>query len=287
MRTSGGPQWFSAFTLLVVIFMTVYEICILVFAVFVIVLSFFMVDPKKNKKDLEDGEALDIPELEKRISELTERASGIVADSERAYDDLENRMNRLTNEKIMAVSEFSEQVVEKIDANHKEAVFLYNMMKTKDEELKDSLSAIDVSKGEIGEILDETERRMALLKKSMAAVKKAQDGLTTAVDKKSGTKTAKASSKSQNTKNTVKQGTASKDSSFTEGIAAFASDVADGETAGAASPVKTVTLVGEQSERNEKILELHRQKKSVLEISKQLGLGQGEVKLVIDLYGGM
>lgn len=251
--------------------MTVYEICILVFAVFVIVLSFFMTDSKKGKKGSEGEEDVNLPELEKRLGELEERAGGIVEKSERAYDDLENRMNKLTNEKIMAVSEFSEQVVEKIDANHKEAVFLYNMMKTKDEELKDSLSAIDVSKGEIGELLDETERRMAVLKKSMAAVKKAQEGL--AVPEK---KTASKSTKAAGSKGTAKDAAGG-----TKAAAAVNKDAADGVPA-----VKTVTLAGEQSGKNERILELHRQNKSVLEISKQLGLGQGEVKLVIDLYGG-
>ena len=37
--------------------------------------------------------------------------------------------------------------------------------------------------------------------------------------------------------------------------------------------------------KNDEILALHRQGKSVLEISKELSVGQGEVKLVIDLYG--
>ena len=35
----------------------------------------------------------------------------------------------------------------------------------------------------------------------------------------------------------------------------------------------------------EKILELYKSGKSVREISRELGMGQGEVKLVIDLYG--
>jgi hypothetical protein len=41
-----------------------------------------------------------------------------------------------------------------------------------------------------------------------------------------------------------------------------------------------------QGNVNEKIKELHKQGKSVLEISKQLNIGQGEVKLVLALYGG-
>ena len=41
-----------------------------------------------------------------------------------------------------------------------------------------------------------------------------------------------------------------------------------------------------QDDVNEKIKKLHKQGKSVLEISKQLNIGQGEVKLVLALYGG-
>ena len=35
----------------------------------------------------------------------------------------------------------------------------------------------------------------------------------------------------------------------------------------------------------EKILELYKNGKSIRDISRELGMGQGEVKLVIDLYG--
>ncbi len=37
--------------------------------------------------------------------------------------------------------------------------------------------------------------------------------------------------------------------------------------------------------KNEEILRLHKAGRSILDISKALNLGQGEVKLVIDLYG--
>ena len=35
----------------------------------------------------------------------------------------------------------------------------------------------------------------------------------------------------------------------------------------------------------EKILELYKNGKSIRDISRELGMGQGEVKLVVDLYG--
>jgi hypothetical protein len=42
----------------------------------------------------------------------------------------------------------------------------------------------------------------------------------------------------------------------------------------------------EEESSNEIILELHKSGLSILEIAKQLGLGVGEVKLVVDLYQG-
>jgi len=44
------------------------------------------------------------------------------------------------------------------------------------------------------------------------------------------------------------------------------------------------SVEGSVFDRNEWILQLHREGKSIREISKSLGLGQGEVKLVIDLF---
>ena len=49
-------------------------------------------------------------------------------------------------------------------------------------------------------------------------------------------------------------------------------------------------FLGAASERgnsNEKILEMHRAGKSNMAIAKELGLGIGEVKIVIDLFEGM
>ncbi|HOO28962.1 MAG TPA: hypothetical protein PLU43_10910, partial [Lachnospiraceae bacterium] len=49
-------------------------------------------------------------------------------------------------------------------------------------------------------------------------------------------------------------------------------------------PVKGSTRMGENN--NQRILELYGQKKSYVEIARELNLGVGEVKLVIDLFKG-
>ena len=48
---------------------------------------------------------------------------------------------------------------------------------------------------------------------------------------------------------------------------------------------ETEAAVEDMAERQEKILALYAENKSVREISKQLSMGQGAVKLIIDLYG--
>jgi hypothetical protein len=43
-------------------------------------------------------------------------------------------------------------------------------------------------------------------------------------------------------------------------------------------------IVTEKSEKTNEVIALYKKKKSVMEISKLLNMGQGEVKLIIELY---
>ena len=45
-----------------------------------------------------------------------------------AMEKTERSMERVTNEKIMAVNEYSDTVLEEINKNHKEVLFLYDML---------------------------------------------------------------------------------------------------------------------------------------------------------------
>ena len=48
----------------------------------------------------------------------------------------EDQMNRICNEKIMAIDEFSKPLMDKIHVNHEEVVFMYNMLGEKQKELQ-------------------------------------------------------------------------------------------------------------------------------------------------------
>ena len=156
-----------------------------------------------------------------------------------ALEKAERSLERLTNEKIMAVSEYSDTVLQEIQKNHEEAMFLYDMLNNKHANIKDTVSKMD------------------------KAVKAAED---------------KAKVKAEENVKTQKE------------------NVTEEQLTEVQEPAETIEpsgspeigFMGETAEEgqnnNEKILEMHRQGKSTVAIAKELGLGVGEVKLVIDLY---
>lgn len=157
--------------------------------------------------------------------------------SEDALEKVERSLERLTNEKIMAVNEYSDTVLQEIHKNHEEAMFLYDMLNSKHANIKDTVSKMD------------------------KAVKAAEDK---AKDR------AEASEK-PGRENGTEEKTVETPAETLE-----------------PSESPEIGFMGETAEEgqnnNEKILEMHRQGKSTVAIAKELGLGVGEVKLVIDLY---
>ena len=63
--------------------------------------------------------------------------------SEDVVEKAERSLERLTNEKIMAVNEYSDTVLQEIHKNHEEAMFLYDMLNNKHANIKDTVSKMD------------------------------------------------------------------------------------------------------------------------------------------------
>ena len=167
--------------------------------------------------------------------------------SEDAIEKAERALERLTNEKIMAVNEYSDTVLQEIHKNHEEAMFLYDMLNSKHANIKDTVSKMDkaVKAAENKTLENKTAENKAAEK--------------TATDKTAGTVAEEKAADASQTE-TLIQPENSPEIGFM------------GET------------VQEGQNNNEKILEMHKQGKSTVAIAKELGLGVGEVKLVIDLY---
>ena len=178
--------------------------------------------------------------------------------SEDVVEKAERSLERLTNEKIMAVNEYSDTVLQEIHKNHEEAMFLYDMLNSKHANIKDTVSKMDkaVKAAENKTVENKTAENKTAENKA-AADKNAVD--KTAADKTAGTMAEEKTAVTSQTESLIQP-----KNSLEIGFM--------GET------------VQEGQNNNEKILEMHRQGKSTVAIAKELGLGVGEVKLVIDLY---
>ena len=64
-------------------------------------------------------------------------------------EQMEIRIDKLTNEKIMAMGEYSDDIQEKISQNHDEVMFLYNMLNDKEEVLKNTIRDIEAVKASV------------------------------------------------------------------------------------------------------------------------------------------
>ena len=231
--------------------MGILEIVLLIAGVIIFTGSFFLplggekntgIDQKAAKEEIHGLVEEEMNNVRSKMQDKMEETS------EDAIEKAERALERLTNEKIMAVNEYSDTVLQEIHKNHEEAKFLYDMLNSKHANIKDTVSKMDkaVKAAENKTLENKTVENKAAAEK-------------TATDKTAGTVAEEKTVDASQTE-TLIQPENSPEIGFM------------GET------------VQEGQNNNEKILEMHKQGKSTVAIAKELGLGVGEVKLVIDLY---
>ncbi len=185
-----------------------------------------------------------------------------------AVVETDDALSRISDEKIMAINEFSETNIEKIKENHDHVVFLYNMLNSKDEEIKQTLADMENSKqtmkDTISEIIRITRQLNNAVKKNTKMVVGDDEELQKSL---------------QNIKKPVPKAPQkeAREKADPRQSATIMADEASGQM--------NLPEMMQSDNKNEEILKLHKAGKSILDISKALKLGQGEVKLVIDLYG--
>ncbi len=222
------------------------QIILIVIGIIVIIVSCLIVDKSQKPvsptgKMITSENALsneDRLQLKHRIEELLE------ASSEEIMIQADDELSRISNEKIMAVNEFSEQILEKITRNHEEVIFLYNMLSDKEKELKETVREIDSSKKKIRDSLDTKETSEKISSEKDVKMNTKPVTQADSIDKMSKT----------------------------------ANDMVSKE--------QESSVLSMARNSNTQILSLYSEGKSIIEISKLLDLGQGEVKLVIDLFKG-
>lgn len=236
--------------------MTPMEIVFLILGIGLIVISCFLTRDKETNTDVlqfsEEVLEFQKKEAEKLVQQVLEEKI------EEAVVRADDYLSKVSNEKIIAVNEFTDQILERIDSNHKEVVFLYDMLNQKEDEIKQIVQKFEHEKQQMRETVDEVSK----LAKQLNTKLKKSEGTTKAASQ--GTKKSETKKKAAEVKET-----------------APLSDTTESTMNG---QMEFTEMINQDSQKEE-ILRLYKQGKSVLEISKSLGMGQGEVKLIIGLYG--
>lgn len=274
--------------------MNITELILLIFGGIVFTVSFFLPSGGKKEKDgISKADEEEIKEIIGREVEEAKTQISDIVDETITYsmEKTERSMERLTNEKIMAVNEYSDTVLEQINKNHKEAVFLYDMLNDKHENLKSTVSEAVKTASEVKKTVKDAEVTAREAKEQAVEIKEqipipekefvpiqvprveVTDGSATAEIEKEPEKP-----KRKTTRKVKPEASASKE----EAVDPEKTEKASKVDLSMAAPGKTG---GRNS--NERILELHKAGKSNMAIAKELGLGIGEVKLVIDLFEGI
>lgn len=306
--------------------MGILEIILLAAGAVIFIASFCI--PVREEKLKEETKNLAAEEVKSLVAEELETVRGRLAElSEEEMrgqiEKSERSMERISNEKIMAVNEYSDTVLEEIHKNHEEVVFLYDMLKNKktgltesyekaDRELQDLLQQVKDSEITVKENLEELVRRQKELEEA-----RRERALPPVPEKKPAPvhRNRKAAEQERETekeretipekKATAERKTISEEPDFKpfapekvevtpkKPRAKKAAAKPEAETAPPAENAEVMLLLSDTMEEgadgnsNERILELHRAGKSNMAIARELGLGIGEVKLVIDLYRGL
>lgn len=118
----------------VVFFLTIIGICLII-ASFI----FFDKDETLHKKQVVMLNDYELDEQE--LAKLQESIRVVVKEySDQLITDTNQQLSSVSSQKMMEISELAEQVLEDIKKNHKECVFLYDMLEDKSENLKQYVS---------------------------------------------------------------------------------------------------------------------------------------------------
>lgn len=283
--------------------MGIMEIVLIVLGVIVFVGSFLL--PAGKKTDSDSGSQMSEEIIHEMVEKEVEGAKtqiGDIVDETIIYamEKTERSLDRLTNEKMLAVNEYSDTVLEEINKNHKEVVFLYDMLSDKHENLKSTVSEAAKMAGEVKQTVKDAEILAKEVESSVAKeeTQTVQERLPEPeftpikAEKVELLYPVQEWENMQNAPEAVREiGESGKEEPLKEEEAFSGqlkgTDGKETDPVSAAAEVEVTLNADGKRNNNDRILEMHNAGRSNMAIAKELGLGIGEVKLVIDLFEGL
>ena len=230
--------------------MTAIEVGLLLIGVVFLIGSFFVTE-KLSQSEIGEIAKLSETELQTVIERELEIASAKVSDMvddsvDLSLNKIQRSLDKETNDKMMAIQEYSDTVLKDLEKTNKEVTFLYSMLGDKHNELKDSIAKMNELTQECDEL------REQILNLEVEAKHLAEEPVRKPEQEPAKTDVVYEP-----------------DESDTEEL--LQEDLTDSE---------------QQERRKEEILMRYRGGEDLVDIAKDLDMGFGEVKLIVELYNG-
>lgn len=284
--------------------MTAFEVVLLLCGIICVTVSFIMGDSKKKNTDDKDYDA----NLTEEQKEDIRRQVTDIIDEEmlNASEKTEVSLDKISNTKILEMNEYADNILGEINRNHNEAVFLYDMLNDKAKEVKSTVKDVNVTKKQVEKIQAEV---------TSAAANPEEDN---AYADKSGDKSQHRSehefrSMTPEIVREIDMPVTSEydDSQENDSYGTGGADINDGMDMVSPQELMAVSqMLGQDIQqniqqniqtvsaqdngmhdngthglnRNDEILSMYESGMDSRQIAKELNLGIGEVRLVIDLY---
>lgn len=264
------------------------EIVLLIAGGIIFILSFLI--PSREEKNQVQAAPMAQEEIKELVGHemdaVKEHVDDVVEEAvSYAMEKTERSLERLSNEKIMAINEYSDTVLDEIHRNHEEAMFLYDMLNSKHVNLKNTVSEINRTVKEAEETVNNFQRLAPetvnnLQRLTSETVNSFQRLTPETVNNLQRIAPEAVNNLLRLAPETVETPKAAFVRAAEEQMARAVSEISP-STEGAAFGTGES---GDLGNFNERILELYSQGKDKVQIARELGLGVGEVKLVIDLF---
>ena len=231
-----------------------------------IIVSFFVSEKLSQKEKNFNIDLLTVNEdytfSERELSIIKRKIEDVIARQAKdiLYETNESLSN-MSNEKMMALGDYAVSVCDQIEKNHKEVMFLYSMLDDKQKEIMKTVHTVaeaDEKAKNSADYLEELINKQTEKIKHLTIIEDAKITMEEPLNKEEEPEIEKA---------------------LTEEAVEIPTDSPSLEE-------DTEETTSSESGINQKILEMYQKGESIIGIAKQLGLGVGEVKLIVDLYQG-
>lgn len=258
---------------------------------------------------------------DKQKEDIKSQINNLIEEQLNSIDDrTEASLDRISNTKILEMNEYADTIMNEISRNHNETVFLYDMLNEKAKEVKGTVKDVNIATEQAKKIqsaslgLEKNDSDVAAQKdKAKSRLKELSKQSDTA--EKSPDMRTKAGNQAENLSSMMEKGRMTEDTVFTGSITAdtqeyvdtiseavsnnidiqediIKADTQDNHDTDNMDSTDTISADNKESDnsgnsngdKNKNILEMNKMGFNAKEIARKMGIGTGEVQLVIDLY---